>query len=600
MQALSANPVFSALTRGEKLFIESWFIATHPRSLDSFRVRCHNGRTILQELKREMGFPFANAEDLAHIAAEAQEVCSADPVLRQLLAPSWTPLETHLAALAKANKDESEKARIQLRNILTDTLEQVSANYLQRTSAALRAAIAANDDKLIIQLTNCLTTDLAARGWALSSLHAFGATKFLADNPSGTPFTHTFAGFAARISQPAEAFEVILACSGSAVLHQLGNFSDFRFSAVAPTVPEKEEDPKRRLEKFLRTNRYRTFATTTVQAVDYNSAIHEADEKMAKCLDRLRFNFYKWPVKISPEALVIRVSDRRHRLVNRVAPIPNPEHHVPLEEFLAMDARLNTLFASQQLANESRRRIEAAARHYRLGLDSQAYRDMVLNWWMGLEILTNAGDGKGIGEKVIRGALPVIVHRYFKVQLRNVAKLIHTALGNSWPGEAQTLLTVSADTVLTWQQALTVLQDTTAKNASNTLLADRPALQIRWMRFAELSNDAAKLLSYLDEHEQRVRWHLWRLYRIRCCLVHGTPVEMPLQLPAANLEYYLRECIYVVLGAFLRATQIPTLETLFDRASAAASRRKATLADKSAKADAITAALNTDFVFRVA
>lgn len=118
--------------------------------------------------------------------------------------------------------------------------------------------------------------------------------------------------------------------------------------------------------------------------------------------------------------------------------------------------------------------------------------------------------------------------------------------------------------------------------------------------FHELATQPKKLASYLDEHEQRVSWHLERLYRFRCCLVHGTPVVTPLQLPTANLEYYLRECIYLVLDTLLAAPQIPTLEVIFERAKSAATRRRTLLTDSSAALAAILPALETSFIFPIA
>ncbi len=123
---------------------------------------------------------------------------------------------------------------------------------------------------------------------------------------------------------------------------------------------------------------------------------------------------------------------------------------------------------------------------------------------------------------------------------------------------------------------------------------------MHWSQFRQLADDPAKLATHFEEHEKRVRWHLSRLYRLRCCLVHGTPVYTPLQLPTANLEYYLREAIYVVLGAFIRARQIGALEDLFDRAVNCSTRRMTILKDKNAKPASLTLALESDFTFHLA
>jgi hypothetical protein len=83
-------------------------------------------------------------------------------------------------------------------------------------------------------------------------------------------------------------------------------------------------------------------------------------------------------------------------------------------------------------------------------------------------------------------------------------------------------------------------------------------------------------------------------------LVHGTPVEVPLQLPSANLEYYLREAIYVTIEALLQVKHIHSLESVFDRAAFAAGLRKEILARKGGDKSVILEALQTGIVFRLA
>ncbi len=622
MHVIPHNPEFDTLQRGDKLFLEAWFNLTHTRSLDSFRVRCHNGRTILEELKREAGHSFAGPADIAVIATEAKEICSKDTVLLQLLGPAWPLLSDILGKLMKPKGEKApeaaqvnaassdpkptdetgpDKTRAQLDYVLTDVLPPLPARYLQKILSTLEAAITASDDEAILRLTDCLATELAARGWAVASLHSWVETTFLGASWVSLPFVERFRYFAERMQRSPEEYEVVFSLSGSSELDSLGDFCSVQFSRTPPTVQSEDAIAARGVEKFLRANPQRTFAKTVVLAVDQFSAIHEAEEKLAKCQDRMRFNFISLPVeRWRHGALVTRLSDKKSKVVPSLASIPSPEHHLKLGPFLKASEKIDELFNSDQIDDTSRRRIEAAVRHYRLGLDARSYHDMLLNWWMGLETLTNTdGHGRGgIGGKVMDNAVPLLAHRYLHMQLRYLGGVVKSACGE-WPVEIAAALGQQPPPYLNSAQLLHVLQTPAAFAAVTAAIVSHPWVELRWKRFQVLANDPNKLSKYLTEHETRVRWHLKRLYRMRCCLVHGTPVVTPLQLPTANLEYYLREAIYVVMIALGRAPQIRSLEGVFDRAHYCASRRHGLLHKGGSAADAVNAAFATEITLQL-
>jgi hypothetical protein len=601
MHILATNDLFNSLLPGEKVFLEAWFNLTHPQSLDTFRVRCHNGRTILEELKREMGFPFADKEDINIILMEAKDIATQDTVLQSILGLSWVLLLHSLDEITlKNNKDESvrDKELVQIKTILLDTLPDLPSPYLELTFSHLAQAIKDKNDKEIHRLANCLATDLTARGWAVSSLHTWVETKFLGEDWKAFPFEQRLALFEERLKRPPEKYDVILSLSGSREVLSLGQYGDFVFSADPPTIEIQGDNDTASITKFLTKNKQRIFASTTVDAVDSNSAIHAAQEKFAKCQDRLRFNFCTEPIVSWRAVLVSRQADKNQRIVHAMWRVPNPEHHLTLKQFLAANQSIDKLFASGQISEESQRRLESAVRHYRLGVDAHAYRDMLLNFWMGLETLTNAGDGKGIGQKVVKNAVPILTHRYFTNQLRILYSTVLRAC-KKWPAETEKLLLSQAKPGPPWQRIVTILQDAKAYSEVVTALASHPWLQMIWERYRELVNDPVKLAAYLEAHETRVQWHILRIYRIRCCLVHGTPVVTPLQLPTANIEYYLREAIYVVLGAFLRAGQIKSMENTFERTRSCAQRRKSILREKGATPAFIFGAVEADIIYQI-
>ena len=77
----------------------------------------------------------------------------------------------------------------------------------------------------------------------------------------------------------------------------------------------------------------------------------------------------------------------------------------------------------------------------------------------------------------------------------------------------------------------------------------------------------------LIRHLSHVEWQVRRLYRIRCCIVHGSKVAHTLAPFAANMEYYLKRVIILVLKCIVHYEQIRSRAQIFQRASLAFDRK---------------------------
>jgi hypothetical protein len=76
---------------------------------------------------------------------------------------------------------------------------------------------------------------------------------------------------------------------------------------------------------------------------------------------------------------------------------------------------------------------------------------------------------------------------------------------------------------------------------------DNPVGAMRIERLAATLQDPKKTADTLLLHQKHLLWQLGRLYRIRCCIVHGSVVRFKLPLFTANMEFYLKELIIVCL-----------------------------------------------------
>jgi len=101
----------------------------------------------------------------------------------------------------------------------------------------------------------------------------------------------------------------------------------------------------------------------------------------------------------------------------------------------------------------------------------------------------------------------------------------------------------------------------------------------RGRQISEWVTEPAKAEYQLSSHLQRLNWHVDRLYRIRCCLVHGAPVRFRLALYSANLEYYLKQMLMFTLNELAMHEHITDLASLYQRNAVLWTRRIASLKD---------------------
>ena len=102
----------------------------------------------------------------------------------------------------------------------------------------------------------------------------------------------------------------------------------------------------------------------------------------------------------------------------------------------------------------------------------------------------------------------------------------------------------------------------------------------------------------LQSHLRQLQWHIQRLYRIRCCIVHGSPICFRLALFAANLEYYLKQTLMFSLNAFHEHPHITDLAGLFQRGVITWQRHLAQLGAKDANNDTIADAVFADVLIK--
>jgi hypothetical protein len=468
-------------------------------------------------------------------------------------------------------KDAAVEQKLrEFRFVVADFSVALERDYFKQLVAMLPDTIVGGDNKKTETVVGALLSDLVDQGWPLETLFGWVDLFF---QKKKQPHHDTFAAnlrfLILQLNWPKQDYKVVLRLSGSSKLSGFGDFAGFNFRPNAGFVPTSGH-----LKKLAFEQPNACFAETSVKAVDYIAAAISAREKFEVSLDQMRFNFVPSPLKVEERCYVER-KDGRSELVTVRHLVPNPHHHLAPEAFREFADDMTKKLSRGTVEPESRERVEAAIRHYRFGSDADTYKDKFLNWWMGLEFLAHVSDGERIGQTVARHASDALVQRYF---YRLVSDAVRTIKAQEIAWDADLIAGSGSATLneLEYDGALKVFRSPALVTKLTAGFPNNPVAVMRLEHLATTLQDPKKTADALVRHQKRLLWQLGRLYRIRCCIVHGSAVRFKLPLFAANMEY-LKELIIICLRSFTLNPHIVSLREVFQRAALARQRLDAEL-----------------------
>jgi hypothetical protein len=539
--------------------------------MDFHRISCMNARTILRELDQEFGIGRAKPDELQDICGEAVKLLTEDPVIAISFPRHFgflQPLLQQPPLPDEKKKDpEQERKFREFRFVVADFSAALERDYFKRLLRALPDAVSGGNLNQIEATTGVLLSDLIDQGWPLETLFSWVDLFFQKKPPPYDTFSSNLNFLLRNLEWGRQPYRVILRLSGSSKLSGFGEFSGFNFRSLPGFTPDGSP-PQR---KFAVTSSLTSFAETQVEAVDFTAAAIAARERFERCLDQLRFNFEPEPLKVDVRCLVERSGDRRTKLPEVRHLVPNPHHHLDLDDFREFSAQLDDVLERKSIEPESRERLRAAIRHYRLGSDAETYKDKFLNWWMGLEFLSYVGADGFIGRTVAVHTSDALLQRYL---YRFISDLVRTLKGHkiAWTNDLANDSGAPTLEELDYPRALKLIESPVHSETLANSFPDNPVARIRIRRLAAKLQGPVKTADALAAHHRYLRWDLGRLYRIRCCIVHGSEVRFRLPLFTANMEFYLKDLIVVCLRSFSMNAHLTSLREIYQRAAVARER----------------------------
>ena len=568
------------LTKRQLYFAGCWLNLVHQHSLDSYRAPAMNPLNVLPELLRI--YELGKVDERKAVRSEAYRILSNDAVLRL---PSFIEATERILqllddrGLLAIGKEEGKGVALlgyfvaELQALLTDGYIKASLDHL---SARLEAPDPTDSTGLEVEFEELqkicrnLVRSLIFKRVSLESLYSLYSEVLIPRSPKPSyQFNKRYRLLTTLLTQQAVQHHIVLVLDNvtqpEAFPTSIGGF-EFGISPPYTVDAYKSRHLVQRTSRYLSVAKRRLFASTHVLAQDPRSAGADAAERLNDILNLVRFEYERERVSM-PEAFAYKVAtkpENNPRIFPLPAVVPNPNTPMDVDGLAAFVKSVDELVRQgKSFSAEGRDRVTSAFRLYRIGLDSTALENKLVNWWTALEFLVrgNTTQSGGIGKSVEDQIAPVLCRSYIAKHLLafRIALLEAGAKPTELDGTLIELKTLSLD------KLLEVFKREDIQRQLHTSVAGHEFFSSQLNNFFNAIADPRKLSERNAAHEQRLRWQLQRLWRARCDVVHSAERSASATLLCANLEYYLKSTLMALLRTL---RDVPTLsgpKEFFDR-----------------------------------
>jgi len=186
----------------------------------------------------------------------------------------------------------------------------------------------------------------------------------------------------------------------------------------------------------------------------------------------------------------------------------------------------------------TRNRLLGSLRSHLIGARAEVPEDQFTNMWTALETLAGNTVEDNIIASLLERCTPILCLKYFK---HLVLSLIND-IRRCYPETLKRIQDGGHDGEFELSTMLRLLTESEKQDELRGVFSDlekNPLLKNRLFRYWKKFNEPKCALSLLNSHEQRVRWHLQRMYRTRNALIHAGQVGGSTRYLVVNLHSYV-------------------------------------------------------------
>jgi sulfur transfer complex TusBCD TusB component (DsrH family) len=514
----------------------------HLGSIDSYRVKLNNPKSILEELKYCLEeFELGRIKHFQTIKAKEKDKKALVDDAIKLLAQEPNYLQfTSISAkyITQVLNELSEHNYKRVISILEILLTE-NSTYLETVADGLEVLISSNNHTLenLEKLDNTLSyffSELISNGYSKGFLYKLVYGAFVFNLKSTIDFNINFASFKARILEAGSAYDVIFKIDTTqkvydaitAIPHSVLILTD---DINAITITGKLETE---FNSFNTPAVNRKFITCNLIAKDPFAALKKARNILSEYLDVLNLGLSDENLQINHRVFILGSrANEKGGFLNNIN-VLDGKYKVEMNHYFDFTTKLPQIIQNTNIIKETKEKIKSAIRYLRLGNQSTEVEHKFINYWIGLEYLFSNYDSLSTINRLKEHFINAHLLAYVK---RNVYSLNKTVsrLSN------QNLALITAFTTTDQEHLKTIpFYDQIIANFTN----DFPLLAYRAMKLKKWffkGDKPANATDYLNYHRINLEIHFTRIYRLRNEIIHDAATDTNNEQIASNLRYYL-------------------------------------------------------------
>jgi hypothetical protein len=543
----------ASLTICQRFFIEKSLELLHFGSIDSYRVRLHNPKTILEEIKFCLQeFQKGNIKHFETISSstnsglinEAISLLENDP--NYLDFTSFT--QKFLVELLRKTKQESYKKTISSIEILL--LE--NENYLTKTIDGVQKLLESNNSTLfelekIDFSLNILFSELISMDFSKRFLYKLIYGIFVNTLKSTSNFNDHFLNFRSRLLMTPSDYEVIFRIDTSQKVYDSISAIPSAELNIADDINDFNLKGKHSGEFVhfnVKTNT-RKFIRCKINTRDYFAALKKSRSVLSEYLDVINLGLSDEQLQIHNRVLVIDLRSPEKAQFQTYNNILDGSYKVALDHYQAFALKLPSILRDEYVQSESKEKIKSAIRYLRLGNQSTEVEHKFINYWIGLEYIFSNYDSPNTIFRVKEHFINAHALAYVK---RNTHGFKKDFAQISW--EHITLISEYLEKEDSYLRSKTFFEEIGIQLLNHyPLLSYRAQKLDKWFFQEGKSPNAHK---YLEKHTNNLRTHFTRIYRLRNKIIHDAATNTNDEHIVSNLRYYLTFILNELIDYFSR------------------------------------------------
>lgn len=557
----------SKLTTCQRFFIEKSIELLYNGSIDSYRVRLNNPKTILEELKYCL-VEFENGR-IKHFqtikSKRKEEKALIDDALYLL---EYNPNYLNFNSISKKyliqlfnSADETNFKKI-ISSI--DILLKENVEYLSNVVQGVEDLVTQNEisldklESLDISL-KILYSELISKGFSKHFLYKLVYGIFVNSLHETVNFQDHFSNFKQRILDSMADHTVVFRIDTTSKVYEAISTiaeNELTFSDTIEESIKLKGRANKELETFkIRVNE-RKFISCKVKALDYYSALKKARNILSEYLDVLNLGLSDEFLSIHTRTLVI---DNRSPENGNFQPninILDGLYKVEKEHYISFSRKMPDILNNPNVASEAKEKIKSAIRYLRLGNQSTEIEHKFINYWIGLEYLFSNYESQSTINRLKRHFIDAHVLAYL---YRNVHTFKKEFLQISDVNRSK-ITTFSSENESYLQNEQFYIE------IEKQLLNDHPLLAYRAMKLKKWLFKSAKSSAkdYVIHHKENLEIHFTRIYRLRNEIIHDAATNTNNEQIASNLRYYLTFILHELIDFLSKNnTQLLSIEDYF-------------------------------------